>query len=51
VTVRLEPGRYTAMWFGAQTGERIPLPAITGTPWNSPDAPDMNDWALLIQKE
>jgi hypothetical protein len=51
VTVRLEPGKYSAFWFGAQTGERIELPAVTGSEWRSPDAPDRNDWALLITRK
>ncbi len=51
VTVQLEPGRYTASWFGCQTGERIALPEIEGAQWTSPDAPDKNDWAILIVRK
>ena len=50
-TVRLKPGRYSASWFSAMTGERIELPEISGPSWTSPEAPDPNDWALLIQKK
>jgi Protein of unknown function (DUF4038)/Domain of unknown function (DUF5060)/Putative collagen-binding domain of a collagenase len=51
VTVRLEGGDYRAEWFAAQTGERIPIeaPVHLGA-WTSPEAPDRNDWALLIRK-
>jgi hypothetical protein len=51
VTVRLEPGRYAAFWFGAQTGEKVALPEISGPSWTSPDAPDRYDWALLISRK
>ena len=51
VTVRLEGGDYRAEWFAAQTGERIPIEALAhGGAWTSNDAPDRNDWALLIRK-
>jgi len=51
VTVRLEPGLYSACWFGATTGEKIELPEVVGPSWQSPDAPDRNDWALLIARK
>jgi hypothetical protein len=51
VTVRLQPGNYRAQWFAAQTGEWVPIEAgISGGSWTSPEAPDKNDWALLIRK-
>ncbi len=50
VTVRLEPGRYQVYWFSAVSGEKIPLPAADGPSWTSPEAPDRDDWALLLQK-
>jgi Protein of unknown function (DUF4038)/Domain of unknown function (DUF5060)/Putative collagen-binding domain of a collagenase len=50
VTVKLEPGRYNAIWFSALSGERIELPVVDGGTWTSPAAPDRNDWALLLQK-
>ena len=51
VTVRLEGGDYRAEWFAAQTGERIPVESpVHGGAWTSPEAPDKNDWALLIRK-
>lgn len=49
VTVKLEPGHYQAYWFSAMTGEKIDLPDVTGPIWTSPEAPDHNDWALLLQ--
>jgi hypothetical protein len=49
VTVKLEPGRYRASWFSALTGEKIDLPAVTSPEWKSPEAPDQNDWALLLR--
>ena len=51
VTVKLEPGTYTAMWFSALTGEKIALPTVQGPSWTSPKVPDQNDWALLLQKK
>ena len=50
VTVQLEPGAYDAVWFSAFTGERIPLPTVTGPSWTSPETPGWLDWALLLQK-
>ena len=50
VTVKLEPGTYDATWFSAFTGERIPLPAVQGPSWTSPQTPGWLDWALLLQK-
>ena len=51
VTVKLEPGRCTATWFGAVTGEKLVLPDAQGPLWTSPEAPDRNDWALLLSRE
>jgi hypothetical protein len=48
VTLHLEPGTYSAHWFGASTGEVIPLPPVTGPAWTSPHTPDRLDWALLL---
>ncbi|HZU27620.1 MAG TPA: DUF4038 domain-containing protein [Bryobacteraceae bacterium] len=49
VTVKLEPGRYRAEWFEAETGERVPIEAPVNDPsWTSPEPPGRNDWALLI---
>jgi len=50
VTVKLEPGTYDATWFSAFTGERIPLSAVQGPSWTSPQTPGWLDWALLLQK-
>jgi hypothetical protein len=51
VKVQLLPGQYEVSWFSALTGERINLPQIAGPSWTSPEAPDRNDWALLILKK
>jgi hypothetical protein len=51
VTVKLEAGTYAASWFGAFTGEKIPLPPIQGPTWTSPKSPGWLDWAILIQKQ
>jgi len=49
VTVQLIPGHYRAYWFSALTGEKIALPDAEGPAWTSPEAPDRNDWAILLQ--
>jgi hypothetical protein len=49
-SIQLEPGRYRAFWFSASTGEKIDLPAVDGPSWTSPEPPDQNDWALLLQR-
>ncbi|MGO9274137.1 MAG: DUF4038 domain-containing protein [Terriglobia bacterium] len=51
VTVKLESGHYAASWFGALTGEKIALPDVEGPLWTSPEAPDRNDWALLLMRQ
>jgi len=50
VTIKLEPGNYRATWYSAFTGERIPLPPVTGPAWTSPKTPGWLDWALLLEK-
>ena len=50
VTVALQPGRYRAEWFSAMTGEVVPIGPVDGPSWTSPEAPDKNDWALLLRK-
>ena len=50
LTLRLEPGTYEAHWFGAYTGEVVPLPPVEGPNWTLPKAPGGLDWALLLQK-
>jgi len=50
-TIHLEPGHYRAHWFSALTGELIELPPVDGPDWKSPEAPDQNDWALLLQAD
>jgi hypothetical protein len=49
--VLLDPGRYAAAWFNPSTGERVPLSDAFGPRWTSPQSPDNNDWALLLQKK
>jgi hypothetical protein len=51
VTVKLEAGAYAATWFSALTGEKITLPDAQAPSWASPDAPDKNDWALLLRRK
>jgi len=50
VTVKLEHGTYQAQWFNAFTGEIVPIGAAEGPSWTSPNAPDSNDWALLLRR-
>lgn len=49
VTIKLSAGHYEVRWFSALTGETIGLPPVTGSTWTSPDTPDRNDWALLLE--
>src|SRR5207245_9541618 len=51
VIVKLEPGSYQAYWFGAWTGQKTSLPEVHGPLWTSPEAPDQNDWALLLLRK
>ena len=51
VTMKIEPGRYAAFWFGALAGEKIALPDVEGPLWTSPEAPDRNDWALRLVRQ
>ena len=51
VTVHLGAGTYSARWFGASTGEVIPLAPASGPEWVSPRTPDRQDWALLLLRE
>jgi hypothetical protein len=51
VTLKLEPGNYDALWFSALSGEKITLPVANGAAWTSPETPDQNDWALLLQRK
>jgi hypothetical protein len=50
VTIRVEPGTYEASWFGAYTGEVVPLPAAQGPVWTLPKPPGGLDWALLLKR-
>jgi Protein of unknown function (DUF4038)/Domain of unknown function (DUF5060) len=51
ITLRLEPGIYQAKWFGASTGEIVPLPPVQGPVWKIPHPPSLLDWALLLEKQ
>jgi hypothetical protein len=52
VTLKLDAGSYDGMWFSALSGETLTLPiAATGPAWTSPEAPDDNDWALLLRRK
>jgi hypothetical protein len=51
VTIHLQPNHYQAYWFSALTGEKIDLPLVEGASWTSPEAPDQNDWALLLKSQ
>jgi Protein of unknown function (DUF4038)/Domain of unknown function (DUF5060) len=51
VMITLEPGRYGGTWVSALSGERIILTEASGPSWTSPEAPDHNDWALLLQRK
>jgi len=50
ITIKLEPGTYEAKWFGAYTGEIVPLPPVHGPVWTIPEPPGWLDWALLLTK-
>ncbi len=50
VTVQLGAGGFKAYWFSAQSGEKIDLPDAEGPSWTSPESPDKNDWAILLEK-
>jgi hypothetical protein len=50
VTVKLERGSYDATWVSALSGDKVQLPAAQGPSWTSPEAPDKNDWTLLLQR-
>ena len=48
-TIQLQPNHYKAQWFAAMTGQQIDLPPVEGSSWTSPNAPDHNDWTLLLE--
>ena len=52
LSLRMEPGPYSAMWWEAATGKQIVLPSIkaNSNSWVSPPAPGNGDWALLLRK-
>jgi hypothetical protein len=50
ITIKLEPGTYSAKWFSATSGEIVPLPPVHGPSWKIPDPPGWLDWALLLER-
>ncbi len=50
LALKLEPGAYEAHWYGAYTGEIIPIGTVQGPVWTLPKAPGGLDWALLLQR-
>jgi hypothetical protein len=48
VTATLEPGEYEIKWFNPRSGEVLKSTRGKGTKWESPLAPDQEDWAILI---
>jgi hypothetical protein len=50
-TVQLVAGSYQAQWFNPRTGQFLSLPAVKATYWESPEPPDVRDWALLLKRE
>ena len=51
VALKLEPGTYEAKWVSALGGEKVQLPFVEGPSWTSPETPDGNDWALILQRK
>lgn len=49
VSIQLQPGTYQASWFNPFTGEMIELPSVSSSAWTSPQAPNRDDWALLLR--
>ncbi len=50
IVVKLAPGRYSATWFNARSGDYKPIPGeVRGGTWRSPRPPASGDWALLIK--
>ena len=50
LALKLEPGTYEAHWYGAYTGEIVPIGKVQGPVWTLPRAPGGLDWALLLQR-
>ena len=50
VTVKFEPGRYRVKWFNPRSGEYSNAGIADGATWTSPEAPDNEDWVLLLTR-
>jgi hypothetical protein len=50
VTARLEPGRYDVKWFNPRNGEYSGAPDAEGPSWTSAEAPDEEDWVILLAR-
>jgi hypothetical protein len=49
-SIKLEPGRYEAKWFNPRDGLYANVGIAEGSEWNSPPAPDQEDWILLLTR-
>jgi hypothetical protein len=49
VTARLKLGRYEARWFNPRSGEYSAAGIAQGPEWNSPNAPDREDWVIQLR--
>jgi Putative collagen-binding domain of a collagenase len=50
VNVKVDSGRYEAKWFNPRTGEYSSAGFAEGRPWQSPPAPDNEDWVLMLER-
>jgi Protein of unknown function (DUF4038)/Putative collagen-binding domain of a collagenase len=50
VNVKVDFGRYEAKWFNPRTGEYSSAGSAEGRPWQSPPAPDNEDWVLMLER-
>jgi hypothetical protein len=50
-TVTLAPGTYRAHWFSAVSGDVVPIGAVEGPAWTTPERPGSQDWAILLTKQ
>jgi hypothetical protein len=50
VSVKLESGRYGVKWFNPRSGEYSNAGIADGATWTSPEAPDNQDWVLLLER-
>jgi hypothetical protein len=50
VTLQLQPQRYVVKWYNPRSGEYLSVGEAEGPSWHSPQAPDKQDWVLLLVK-